>query len=131
MVFTVRAIIEVLGYPESHIKEVVEKVIEKLKEEEGINVLKIQISETQMVKEKFFSCFAELELKINDFTKLLGFCYNYLPSSIEILDTEKINLPVREFSLGLNEVLEKLHNYNILVNNMTNKLKKLEGTKKS
>lgn len=126
MVFTVRAIIEVMGFPEEHVKEVTEKVIEKLKAEDRITVIKDTLHPAQKVKEKFFSCFAEVELKIHDFSKLLGFCYDYLPSSVEILDTEKVVIPVREFHFALNETLEKLHHYNLTVTNLTNRLTQLE-----
>ena len=129
MVFTIRAIIEVLGFPEEHVREVTEKVIENLKKEEGINIIKEQINKTEKVKEKFFSCFVEVEMKIHDFNKLIGFCYNYMPSSLEILDAEKLTIPVRELTFGLNEMLDKFHQYNILTTNLTNKLKQLEKQK--
>src|SRR3989344_8233902 len=109
MVFTIRATIEVMGYPEDHIKEVIQKVIENLKKEEGIKVIKEETLAPELVKEKFFSCFTDIELKINDFKMLLNFCYHYLPSNIEILDAEKIIIPPREFVVGLNGMLEKLH----------------------
>lgn len=126
MVFTIRAIIEIMGFPEEHVKEVTKKVIERLKKEDGITVIKETLHEPQIVKEKFFSCFVELEIKLHDFSKVLNFCYDYLPSSIEILDVEKVNISVREFSFGLNEMLEKLHNYNFVVNNLNAKINMLE-----
>ena len=123
MVFTVRTTIEVLGYPEDHVEKVISKVIEKLKNEEGIKVLKEKLQKPEKVKENFFASFVELEMKINDFNKLLNFCYDYLPSSLEILDTEKITLPIREFSLGINEMIAKLHHYNLVMSNLSTKLK--------
>ncbi|HLC58872.1 MAG TPA: hypothetical protein VJI68_03340 [Candidatus Nanoarchaeia archaeon] len=126
MVFTIRAVIEVLGYPEEHVKDITGKIIEKLKKEDGIQVLKEKVHNAEKIKEKFFSCFGEVELKINDFSRLLYFCSDYLPSNIEILDMDKISISSREFMIGINEILERLHNYNILVNNMTNQLKSLE-----
>lgn len=126
MVFTVRATIEVLGYPEDHVKQTIEKVVEKLKNEEGIKVIKNEIQKTEKIKENFFASFAETEMKINDFSKLLGFCYDYLPSSLEILDADKITMPIREFSMGINEMVAKLHHYNIVVNNLSNKVNELK-----
>ena len=126
MVFTIRALIEVLGFPEEHIKEIVKKVLEKLEKEDGIEIINKEIHETQTVKETFFSCFTELELKIHDLSILLKFCYDYLPSNIEILDADNITIPSREFNLSINEMLERLHQYNIIVNNLSNQVKKLE-----
>ncbi len=126
MVFTVRAIIEILGFPDTHVKEVAEKVIEKLKTEDRISVLKENIHDPKKVKETFFSCFIEIEMKITDLNKLMGFCFDYLPSSLEILDTEKVTIPVREFHFAMSEMIEKLHQYNITVNNLTATVKNLE-----
>ncbi len=126
MVFTVRATIEVLGYPEDHVKKTMEKVVEKLKNEEGIKIIKSEMQKTEKIKENFFASFAETEIKINDFSRLLNFCYNYLPSSLEILDADKITLPIREFSMGINEMLAKLHHYHLVVNNLSNKVNELK-----
>ena len=126
MVFTVRATVEVLGYPEEHVKEIMQKVVEKIKNEDGIQTTKNEIHPTEKVKEKFFAAFTDLELKINDFGKLLHFCYDYLPSSLEVIDAEKITIPIREFSLGINEMIAKLHQYNLVLNNLSNKLTELK-----
>ena len=128
MVFTVRATIEVLGYPEDHIKKTTEKLIEKLKSEEGIQVIKKEIQNPEKIKETFFASFVEIEMKVNDFSKLLKFCHDYLPSNLEILDTENITLTSREFSIGLNELIAKLHHYNLVLNNLAGKVKKQETT---
>ncbi len=130
MVFTIRATIEVLGYPQEHVEEVLKKIIEKLKTETGVQVTKADINETKKVKEKFFAAFVEVEAKMHDFSNLLNFCYDYLPSSLEILDTEKVTVSAREFNFGLNEMLAKLHHYNLIVNNLTERLKKLTPPKK-
>ena len=129
MVFTVRAAIEVLGYPESHIDEVIKKIIEKLKTEDGIKLIKEEIHQAEKVKEEFFVSFVDVEIKINDFNKLLNFCYDYLPSSLEILDAEKITIPIREFSSALNEMIAKLHKYNLVLTNLSAKIKSFESKK--
>jgi|SRR3989344_5498393 len=129
MVFHVRAIIEVLGMPEKHIVEVINKVLEKLKTEQGITFEKQDVSKPELVKEKYYAIFAEVEIKIINFTKLLQFCYDYMPTSIEILDTEKVVMPIREFANGINDSLIRLHQYNITVANLTQRNKELEGKK--
>jgi len=118
MVFTARAIIEVLGYPEEHVNAVSKNVLEKLKTEQGIKVIKDTLNSAEKVKDIIFSSFIEVEIKANDFQRLIIFCYDYLPSTLEILDSDKIVMPTREFSHGLNELLAKLHHYNLVMNNL-------------
>ena len=122
MVFSIRAIIEVIGYPESHVNEVTQKVGERLAAESGIIISKQNISKADKVKDTIHASMIEVELKINDYPKLLHFCYDYLPSTIEILDTDKIAIPIREFTNGLNDLIAKLHQYNLTVTSLMDKI---------
>ncbi len=129
MVFTARAIVEVLGYPEEHVNEVAKNVLEKLKTEQGIKIVKETLNKAEKVKDVIFSSFIEVEIKINDFQKLMDFCYNYLPSTLEILDSNKVIMPIREFTNGLNELLTKLHHYNLVMNNLIHENSELKEVK--
>ncbi len=129
MVFTIRALVEVLGYPEDYVNQVTENVIKKLKSEAGIKVEKEKINKAEKVKERIHASLIEVELKVNDFTALINFCYDYLPSSIELIDTEKIALSAREFTNGLNDMLGKLHQYNMTVSNLINQLEESQKIK--
>jgi len=91
------------------------------------NGVRLDVAFLQNMSKKLHRRLRELELKIHDFSKLLGFCYDYLPSSLEILDTEKITLQVREFHFAMNELLERLHHYNLVVNNLSAKIRQLEN----
>ena len=124
MVFNVRAIIEVIGYPESHVNKVTKKVAENLAAEKGIIISKQDITNAEKVKDTIHASLIEVELKINDYSKLLHFCYDYLPSSIEITDTEKVTIANREFTNGLNDLLAKLHQYNLTVNSLMDQVNK-------
>jgi len=125
MVFTVRAIIEVIGHPESHVNEIARKVLENLKKEQGVELLKENVAKAEMVKNEIFASHLDVELKILDMTNLLNFCYEYLPSSIEVLDADKVIMPVRELSAGISEMLRRLHAYNLMLHNLTEKNKEL------
>ncbi len=127
MVFVIRSIIEVLGYPEEHVNAVTENVVKKLKSENGIQVLKENVNKAEKVKDTIHASMIEVELKINDYSKLINFCYDYLPSSIEVIDTEKIAVSAREFTNGLNDMLVKLHQYNLTTNNILTQLEKTKN----
>jgi hypothetical protein len=132
MVYRVRAIIEILGNPKEHIQNIMEKIIERIeKTEEGIEIIKKDILEPNQVKDNLFSMFVELELNIENNLRLNHFCFDYLPSSIEILDAETMTLETREITAGLNDLLARLHEYNVALSNlkalnkeMTQRLKK-------
>lgn len=129
MTFSIRAIIEVLGFPEEHVKEVTSKILEHLKQETNISVKTEYIAEL-IQKEKLWSTFLELELEIKDFIHLNYFCFNYTPSSIEVLDTKDITLNSRELTAALNDSLHRLHTFNITLSKLfaENKLLKEKST---
>lgn len=117
MVFKISAIIEVAGFPEKHVNDVMLKIIENLKKEPKIKITKEEIAEARPAKD-VFSGFMEFELEIETFDKLLFFCYNYLPSSIELLEAKDMKLSTDEFRSGINDLLAYLHRINFMVSNI-------------
>jgi hypothetical protein len=117
MVFKISAIIEVAGFPEKHVNEVMLKIIENMKKEPKIKITKEEIAEAKPAKD-IFAGFMEFELEIETFDRLLFFCYNYLPSSIELLETRDMKLSTEEFRSGINDLLAYLHRINFVVSNM-------------
>jgi len=109
-----KAIIEVAGSPKEHIEEVMTKVVEKIKSEQQI--LKYKIFEAQQ-KEKLFFTFTEMEIDFSNFEKLIGFCLDYFPSSIEIID-EEVDIKREELENVTNDLLAKLHEYDMILKNL-------------
>lgn len=114
---TVKTIIEVIGFPEEHVNNTLIQILDKLEKEDGIRIIKKETAEARQVK-KFFSAFVELELDIDDLGKVMNFCINYHPSSIELEDTESIELEGREITNMFNDLLATLHKYNMLTKNL-------------
>ncbi len=126
MEFSIRAIVEVLGFPQQHVDEVMKKVIEKLRKEEGIKIIKENVAVAEKMKQEMFSSFVELELKIKDLAKLNYFCFHYLPSSVEIFSDENVITSRREFTNYLNDMLATVHEYNLIIANLNAEIKKLK-----
>ena len=131
MVFTGRAIIEVVGHPEDHVNEISKKVLENLKKENGITVVKEELANAELIKENIFASNLEVELKFFDLSKLLNFCYEYLPSDIQIIDTEKVVLSVNEMNNGLGEMIRRLHSLNLMLHNLNESNKELKDSKEN
>ncbi|MBS3155576.1 hypothetical protein J4404_03725 [Candidatus Woesearchaeota archaeon] len=112
-----RAIIEIAGFPEDHIKKTMEMVIENLGKEKGIEIINKNIAPVEHTQ-KMWSTFAELDLKFDDMKILNDFCFNYMPSSIEISDPVKLNIDSIDVSDFLNDLLAKLHNFTMYIKNL-------------
>src|SRR3989338_6709933 len=92
-----RAIIEVLGKPKEHVENSINQYIEHIKEDSELVILSENYSE---IKEqgKLWSKFVELDLVIKGTSKLISFCFEYMPSSIEVLKPEQLALTNHELS---------------------------------
>ena len=109
-----KLIIEIAGSPKEYVENVIKEVVEKIKNEKKI--LKYKIFEAQE-KEKLFFTFTEIEIDFDNFEELTGFCLDYFPSSIEILD-EKVDIKREELEHTLNDLLAKLHQYDMTLKNL-------------
>jgi len=128
-----RAIIEIAGFPKEHIEEVMKKVVEKLKE--NFEVVKSEILESVELKDKFtgfWSIFSEVEINFEDINRLTLFCFEYMPSSIEILGPEELKFNSVDFAGFVNDLLARLHEYDMVVKNLQaeNKVMKMRQDNK-
>lgn len=111
-----RTIIEILGKPQGHVEETMRQVVENVGARDGAELLKEHIAEPKQV-EGLWSIFAELEVLFKSFEDLAGFCFDFMPSSVEILEPENLPLHNSDISTLLNDLLAGLHNLDMIAKN--------------
>lgn len=124
-----RVIIEMLGAPKEHIQETLKLYIEKIKKDEKKIVLrKVEYAEPKEVN-NLFSVFAELELDFQDLQTMTYFCFDYMPSSIEVYDPEELVYGNTELTDFFNDLQARLHKFDMLIKNLSaeNKVVKKNG----
>lgn len=90
-------IIEVQGNDPGHVKDALEKMAEKIKNEKNIKVYATDFDETKEVKEKWYSLNLEIKLAARDFSHLTNLALLYSPSVVEILEPkDSIKIPIGE-----------------------------------
>lgn len=109
-----RTIIEVLGKPKEHVDNAIKQYIGHIKEDSELVILREEYSETTEQGE-LWSKFVELDLVIKGTTKLIGFCFEYMPSSIEVEKPEQLKLESHELSGILNDLQARLHSVDRIV----------------
>ncbi len=109
-----RTIIEVLGKPEEHVENSIKEYIEHIKEDSDLVILNEEYSE---IKEQgnLWSKFVELDLVIKGTSKLISFCFEYMPSSIEVVKPEHLIMTNLELSSFLNDLQARLHSVDMIV----------------
>ena len=93
------------------------KVVSLIKEDKDIDLITHDTEEIKMVKD-LWSTFTEFELDFKDFKKLSTFCFDFMPSSVEVLEPSNPKITSEDASELLNDVLAKLHQYDMALKRM-------------
>ena len=83
-----RIIIEILGKPKEHVEKTLRIYVDKIKNDSDLVILNSEFSEAAE-KEKLWATFVELDMIIKGIPKLIAFCFDYMPSSVEITKPEE------------------------------------------
>lgn len=107
----VRTILEIVGKPKKYVEDALKDHLNKIKADKNFTITK-EIIEPAEEQDGFFSTFAEIEVLTKNTTALLSLCFDYMPSSIEILEPEDLMLKNTAFSGFLNDMQARLHALN-------------------
>ncbi|MBS3106557.1 hypothetical protein J4419_02740 [Candidatus Woesearchaeota archaeon] len=110
----IRAILEVVGKPKEFVESKLAEYIEHIKNDQNLTVLNERV-ESAAEKDGVWSTFGEIELIIKGLTNLVGFCIDYMPSSVDLIKPEKFAFDARYFNQFVNDMLTKLHSIDMLV----------------
>jgi hypothetical protein len=111
-----KMIIEVAGFPEEHIDKSIKTIAEKLDKEKGLLTVERTAHKSTKISDKVFSAFIETEILSESLTLLMGLVYDYLPSSVEIIEPEDpISDDPQAVTMILNDLLARLHRYNQMI----------------
>ena len=116
MKITAKIVIEILGMPKEHVEETMKSLIEKLKDEEGVKLLRETTYKAEQI-EKMWSTFADLEIEVEEVSKLIGVCFDYMPSSVEIMEPPKMEMKTTSIADLFNDLLAKLHKVDMMLKN--------------
>ena len=104
-------ILEILGKPADYVKKVLADVVKKLGEEKDVKILNKNIAKPKQLEDKdIFTSFAEIEIQTS-LQKLMLLIFFYMPSHIEIIEPENLQIRNSDMNLFLNDLLKKLHQY--------------------
>ena len=108
-------VIELVGSPKEHVEEVMKKIVDKVKES-----YKLADSKTFDAKQmdKLWAIFSELTIKFNKIEDLFGFCFDYMPSSVEIINPNKFIVNNTDINTLLNDLVGRLHEYDMMMKNL-------------
>ena len=110
-------IIEVLAINREAAESALSKHVEKMEHEEETMILDRRFHETRGVEnpmpkiEKAYSRIVDVDVLTRNFDQLVRVVVSYAPSSIEILEPEKLSMDMGEAQGILNSIAEIIHKF--------------------
>ena len=111
-------IVEMAGRPATHVKESLENHVGVLDKNKDIEVHSISVSEPKEIEmedvqkgDKMFTCFAEVDFEVESFSRLSEIVFDFMPSSVEVIEPAKVTLDPSEASNLLNNIAGRMHRY--------------------
>lgn len=114
-----KIIIEILGKPKEHVEKTLRTYVDKIKEDSGFIIMNSEFTDAKE-KEDLWATFVELELIVKGLPKLIAFCFDYMPSSIEIIKPEEFSMKKSTIEDMLNDLQAKLHTVDMVVQQQKN-----------
>ncbi|MFH1521518.1 MAG: hypothetical protein ABIF18_01015 [archaeon] len=131
-------IVEMAGRPAEHLTEALEKHIGILNDVKDITVHSIKVSEPREIElpegenkispnEKMWTAFAEADFECESFARLSETMFDFMPSSIEVIEPSKITLGMTEITDLLNNISGRMHRYDEIAKILGEKYKHMEA----
>lgn len=115
-----RMIFEIVGKPKEHVEETLHKYIEEISKVNDI--IEYEFLDVEETEDKFFSAVAQVEFLLKDVNQMFHLSFQYMPSSIEILDPEIMTIKNFDLTSVANTLQGSLHSldYNLKLEKQKN-----------
>ena len=105
-----RAVIEVAGRPQEYVQSALKEYLENLQKDKKFTILHQELAAIEKQDEQeLWATFAEVEIKTRAVGDIISFCFDYMPSVVDILEPEVLNLNGRDLSFLFNDLQARLH----------------------
>ncbi len=126
-------IVEMAGRPAEHLTTAIEKHIGVLNGVKDITVHSIKVSEPREIDtkevdsgEKMWTVFAEADFECDSFGRLSETMFDFMPSSIEVIEPSKLTLDMTETTDLLNNISGRMHRYDEIAKVLGERHKQME-----
>lgn len=108
-----RVIQEVMGKPKDHVEEALVAIVKAIKQQHDMEVLNTTIFPAEEKEKGVYVGFAEMEIMFKDLPRLIGFCFDFNPGSVEVVEPGHFDFSTAHMNDLLNDLVIKLHHTNV------------------
>jgi len=114
-----KIIIEVLGKPKEHVEKTIRSFVDSIEKDKDLILLNKTFADAEE-KDNLWSTFVDMEMVIKGIPKLIAFCFDYMPSSVEILKPEELVMNKSTIADFANDLQARLHQVDMIVKKLKN-----------
>ena len=103
---------EIVGSPKEHVKNALDTVVKKVKENEKIEWVGHEIGEPEEAQGGMWGSFCDAEILVKDIETISWLAFNFAPASIEIIEPAELKLKDKEMSDFFGDMLSQVHAVN-------------------
>ncbi|MDP7181730.1 MAG: hypothetical protein QF486_04340 [Candidatus Woesearchaeota archaeon] len=103
---TARVVLEIVGAPKEHVEKSLKEYVADIKKS---NEILTEVFHPAEEKERLWTSFFELEIKFKSAMHLLDFCFESMPSSVEIMEPNEIGFKTNDLTDFLNDLQSRIH----------------------
>ncbi len=104
----VNLVVELAGRPKEHAEQTFKIVVNRFTEEDGVHVVEGKVHPAKE-QDNYFITFAEFDALIKDYRTLVRIIFDYLPSSVEIVEPSTVKMKLVDFNNFVNDMVGGLH----------------------
>ena len=130
-------IVEMAGRPAMHLIESLKTHVDILRQVKDAEVHEIKVSEPREIKidgkddvkegEEMFTAFAECDFEIPSFSRLTETMFDFMPSSVEVVEPDSVKLNLGEATDLLNNISGRMHRYDEIAKVAGERLKQMDA----
>jgi len=120
-------IVEMAGRPPEHLKNMLGEHVGRLDKMKDVRVHSIKGNEPRQIENQdLFTCFAEVDFEVENFSRLADLMFDFMPSSVEVIEPSKVELDCNGATGLLNNLSGRLHRYDELARMAQVRIRQLE-----
>jgi len=115
-----KVVVEIVGSPKEHVEVTIRKYINNIKDTFDVKSHVLYDAE-KLSNEKYkgmYSSFVDLEIEFKDFKEITKMCFDYMPSSIDIIKPDKSTVEAQDIMDMFNDLMAKLHDMDMKMKNI-------------
>jgi len=117
----VRLVFEVLGRPPENVTEALELIVNKISSDKGVHLIEKTVHPPVEIKDAkgLYTSFAEVLLELDSISNLFTMIFAFLPSHIEVINPESLELANTDLNDLANRLTVRLHQYDAIAKKMS------------